>query len=162
MPSISFSLIVSTIFDDSIYDDDDIVMPIRHRMKVRELLNVNGLVNDSSSPTHEPIRSEDYTKMFYNLFVDNRLSAHDHEAIALLRQHYRGKRKFFFINQIVNHGYSYHPKIEHLNELLTHLRFIPQTQNKLTKEEIDYITGGWFEEYTYHLVKHQANHLHRV
>lgn len=150
------NLIVSTIFDDSIYDDDDIVMPIRHRMKVRELLNVNGLVNDSSSPTHEPIRSEDYTKMFYNLFVDNRLSAHDHEAIALLRQHYRGKRKFFFINQIVNHGYSYHPKIEHLNELLTHLRFIPQTQNKLTKEEIDYITGGWFEEYTYHLVKHQV------
>lgn len=150
------NLIVSTIFDDSIYDDDDIATPIRHRMSVRELLKVNGLTNDSDRSGHTPIRSEEYTRMFYRLFVENRLSPSDHEAIALLRQHYRGKRKSFDINQLVAQGIASKPRIEHLNELLTHLRFVPQTPKELTKEEVDYLTGGWFEEYTYHIVRHQV------
>ena len=150
------NLIVNTIFDDSIYDDDDIVTPLRHRMSIRELLNVNGLVNDAGSDTHSPIRSEEYTQFFYSLFVENRLSPADHEAITLLRQHYRGRRKWLDIKALETEGLSNRPPVRNLSELLSHLRFVPQKSNQLTKEEVEYITGGWFEEYTYHRVRHQV------
>jgi hypothetical protein len=151
------NLIVNTIFDDSIYDDDDVVTPIRHRMKVSELLAVNGLRNDADNATHVPIRSKEYTLSFFNLFVGNKLTASDHETLSLLRIHYRSRRRPMSISALIHTGLSNHPRIEHLNALLSHLHFVPRKADELTPDEVDYLTGGWFEEYVYNLVKERVN-----
>ena len=151
------NLIVNTIFDDSIYDDDDIVTPIRHRMKVGELLEVNGLKNDADRATHVPIRSAEYTSSFYELFVSGTLSSADHEAIGLLRQHYRSRKKPLPMAALSREGVSMRPAVEHIYRLLAHLHFAPRTEGILTPEEVDYLTGGWFEEYVYNLVKDKVS-----
>lgn len=146
------NLIVNTIFDDSIYDNDDVITPIKHRMRVGELLAVNGLKNDADSEKRNPIRSEEYTKGFFRKFVSNTLSAKDHEAIELLRLHYRSRRRPMQMKALIGTGLPGHPKVENLSDLLSHLHFVPQDEGLLTPEEVDYLTGGWFEEYVYHLV----------
>ena len=73
-----------------------------------------------------------------------------------MRQHYRGRRKWLDIKALETEGLSNRPPVRNLSELLSHLRFVPQKSNQLTKEEVEYITGGWFEEYTYHRVRHQV------
>lgn len=147
------NLIVNTIFDDSIYDNDDIVTVINHRMTVKELLDVNGLENDSDGQHHLPIRSAEYTKFFYEMFVGNRLSANDYQAIALLRTHYRNRKGDSDIVAMAQTGLSHRPPVGHLVDFLEHIRFVPKNKGKLSHEEIDYLTGGWFEEYVYFMVK---------
>ena len=42
--------IVKTIFDNSIYDDDDEVFPIKHRMNLKEYFGLYGLQSDVDEP----------------------------------------------------------------------------------------------------------------
>jgi len=147
------NLIVNTIFDDSIYDDDDVITPIHHRMGVGELLTVNGLKNDAESEGHVPIRTIQYTQSFFKQFTSNKLTVADHEAIAALRLHYRSRRKSMSIKALSETGLSGRPRVENLNTLLSHLHFVPQNSEELTPDEVDYLTGGWFEEYVYNIIK---------
>lgn len=48
------------------------------------------------------------------------------------------------------------PKIEGLRKFLTKIG-IPEDQLQLSKSENQYLTGGWFEEYTYHIIKKSVN-----
>ncbi|MBP5190814.1 MAG: DUF1887 family protein [Bacteroidales bacterium] len=151
------NVIVNTIYDDSIYDNDDVVIPIKHRMTVGELLAVNGLSNDANSPSRSPIRSAEYTHSFFKKFISNTLSAADHDTISLLRLHYRSRRKAMSIKALATTGLSERPRVEHLEALLSHLHFIPQNPDELTPSEVDYLTGGWFEEYVYNIINEQVN-----
>lgn len=151
------NLIVNTIFDDSIYDNDDIITPIQHRMGVSELLTVNGLKNDADDKRCNPIRSEEYTLSFFQLFVSNRLTADDHDAIETLRLHYRSRRKAMSIKALSTTGLSGRPRVDNLNALLSHLHFVPQNSDELTPDEVDYLTGGWFEEYVYNIIKERVD-----
>lgn len=146
------NVIVNTIYDDSIYDNDDVLTPISYRMTVGELLAANGLTNDANSPSRSPIRSVEYTKSFFDKFVSNGLSASDHETLATLRLHYRSRRRPMNINTLATKGLSNKPRVENLTKLLAHLHFVPLQQDELTPSEVDYLTGGWFEEYVYNII----------
>ncbi len=43
--------------------------------------------------------------------------------------------------------------ISNLTNFLDHVGFIPLVEGYLNRSELEYLTGGWFEEYVYYLVK---------
>jgi hypothetical protein len=44
-----------------------------------------------------------------------------------------------------------------LQKFLDRIGFVPKEKGKLLEEELDYLTGGWFEEYVYYQLKRYAN-----
>lgn len=121
---------------------------ILYRMGVTEYLNLNGRQIKHNSTT----QSEEYTETFFNIFTTKGLlSKNEFEILDKLRA-YRDKN--IVINDIeqgVNETDKY-PAIPGLKDFLNYIKFPLENPHKLSKYECRYITGGWFEEYTYHLI----------
>lgn len=146
------NIIVKSAFDDSIYNGDDYFYPIRHRMTVAEYLNTHEILHDLHRDEHCPIRSEaDATRMF-ELFTQQRLSGLDYETLELLRLYYRG-RKRINIKKTENSINPKRPAVPYLSCFLQDVGFIPQDSGVLNGSELEYLTGGWFEEFVYYQVK---------
>ena len=150
------NLIVKSIFDDSIYDNDDSFFPIRHRMTIAEYLRVHDIQHNISNDGHIPIRSEEETNRIFKLFSKQMLPSQDYETMELLRNHYR-KRKRVQIKTLETTGSFNNPAVPGLSRFLFDIEFVPETKGVLTHDELEYLTGGWFEEYVYHLVKKYVN-----
>ena len=146
------NLIVQSVFDERIYNNDDRFFPIRHRMTIDEYLRVHEIQNDLSRYEHLPIRSEAEVHHFFNLFSQQMLTSMDYEVMELLRIHYRN-RKRVKISDVESSTNPKWPKIENLSEFLLHIGFIPIVDGYLNRHELEYLTGGWFEEYVYYMVK---------
>ena len=146
------NLIVRSIFDDSIYDNDDCFFPIRHRMTVAEYLRVHDIQHNLRENGHSPIRSEGETNLIFKLFSKQMLPGQDYETMELLRTHYR-KRKRVQIKTVEETGCFNSPSVPGLSRFLFDIEFVPETKGVLNHEELEYLTGGWFEEYVYRLVK---------
>lgn len=151
------NVIVKTIYDNSIYDNDDQMLPIRHRSSLSEYLQLHGLQHDLDHPDqHLPIRPKSYTDHLFTLFANGTLTNNDHQTLTDLRLHYRNERRSVNIARLVAQGCYRRPPLPHLITLLQHLDFRPHHSDMLSHEEIEYLTGGWFEEYVYHLIKKQV------
>ena len=146
------NLVVSSVFDDSIYDNDDVVTPIRYRMTLAEYLTLHGLQHDISSRTHKPLRTESEAQRIFDCFRRRNLSEEAFEAINLLRLHYRGMRRPVTLDEIHAGGRGQRQSIPAVRTLLRQFGFAPQKSDILLPEEVDYLTGGWFEEYVYYLI----------
>ncbi len=150
--------IVSTIFDDSVNDGDDIIHNIGYHMTIAEYLRVHDIKHDidesvpDNSHCHSPLRTREDTQKFFDMFSQNKFSGSDYKTMELLRLNYRGKKKID-INEVEKNGIKDKPPVPGLGDLLEHLSFNPEDGSKLTKHELDYLTGGWFEEYIYYLIK---------
>ena len=134
------NLIVKTIFDHSIYDDDDEVFPIKHRMTLKEYFGLYGLESDVDQPRKQ-VRETAFSRHLFTMFSQNLLSQGDYQVMTTLREKYRN---WNFINN---------SKVENLNKFLGFIGFTPERYNSLQNHEIEYLTGGWFEEYVYALIK---------
>ena len=146
------NLIVQSIFDERIYNNDDRFFPIRHRMTIAEYLRVHEIQSDLERFEHLPIRSEAESHHFFYLFSQQKLNAMDYEVMELLRIHYRN-RKRLKIADVQSSTDAKRPPIAHLSDFLNHIHFIPMTPGYLVRSELEYLTGGWFEEYVYYMVK---------
>ena len=146
------NLIVKSIFDDSIYDNDDSFFPIRHRMSIAEYLHTHAIQHNLGEGIHRPIRSEAETNHIFKLFSRQMLPRQDFETMELLRTHYR-KRKRVQIKTVETTGSFSSPPVPGLSRFLFDIEFVPETKGVLAHEELEYLTGGWFEEYVYHMVK---------
>ena len=146
------NLIVKSLFDDSIYNNDDYFFPISYRMTIAEYLRAHEIQNDLANHDHNPIRSEKEAEYIFKLFTQEKLSRLDYETMELLRVHYRGKKKINIKNTEEQEKPRY-PKIPNLTGFLYDMGFVPENKGVLLKSEIEYLTGGWFEEYVYYLVK---------
>ena len=103
-----------------------------------------------------PIRSENDAKRFFDLFSKQRLSEMDYVTMELLRKYYRN-RNYINIRNLDNPTNEHTIAVPGLSELLFHVGFVPRKEGVLRKCEIEYLTGGWFEEYVYYLVKKFLN-----
>lgn len=143
------NLIVQSIFNDSVNDNDDLFYQIGHRMNIAEYLNIHYIDHDLETPVHQPIRSEKDVMLFFKKFVqldkNQNLNSRDFKVIELLRQNYRG-RKEVKLNEI-----SFN--VPNLHAFFNKIAFKPEVDGLLNKQELDYLTGGWFEEYIYYLVE---------
>lgn len=149
------NLIVKSIFHDSFYDNDDRFFPIKYRMNIAEYLQAHEIKHDLAHE-HKPIRQESYTASLFELFVNNELSEADYKTIALLREYYREKTSINIANT-ENFGDTPSPKVPGLTDFLDFIGFVPSQRGYLNQDELEYLTGGWFEEYVYFMVKKKIN-----
>ena len=146
------NVIVQSVFDDGIYNNDDYFYPIRHRMTIAEYLNTHEIVHNLDDNSHTPIRSEIAANHMFELFTQHKLSGLDYEAMELLRLHYRG-RKCVSIKGVETSTNPKRPPIPFLSAFLRDVGFVPENESVLSSSELEYLTGGWFEEYVYYQVK---------
>lgn len=78
----SHNEIVNTIYDDSIYDDDDLLRKITYRMTIPEYLELHGLHHDLHRNAPIYCRSENDCERMFNLFSQRRLSATDMQGLT--------------------------------------------------------------------------------
>ena len=146
------NLIVKSAFDDSIFNNDDYFFPIRHRMTVAEYLRAHEIKHDLGRYRHVPTRSKEASEYLYRSFSQNRLSDEDYKILEMLRNDYR-KRNRIKISAVETTGDGDGPAIPGLSRFLYEIRFVPRQAGFINRLELEYLTGGWFEEYVYYLVK---------
>ena len=151
------NLIVSSFFDDNIDDGDDVVEPIRYRMSLVEYFSLNGLEHDLQNRRHTPIRSKDDAMRIMECFKRRRMSNRAFNAIDQLRVEYRGMKHAMSIHDMMFGSPHRHDAIPGLRELLNNFGFVPEHLNELLPKEVDYLTGGWFEEYVYYTLLELVN-----
>lgn len=125
-------------------------LSLNYRINVMEYLTNYGVAFTEKSITE----SKEYTKFFFNRFIQGDL---DFPVINLLRA-YRNIKKLDI--QKVEETLSVNekrPQILGLFSFLSDIEFPLKEQGKLTAEETQYITGGWFEEYVYHKIENQIH-----
>ncbi|MBO4328187.1 MAG: DUF1887 family protein [Bacteroidales bacterium] len=145
------NLIVKTIFDNSIFDNDDEIVPIRYRMDLAEYFTVHGLTHDLDTP-RALVASEEQTRWMFELFSQRKLNNTDYKVMEVLREKYRSW-KYLNIAEVEQAVNDTMVPIPNLSKFLDYIKFVPAEKGVLSHEELDYLTGGWFEEYVYHLVK---------
>lgn len=145
------NLIVKTIFDNSIYDDDDEILPIKYKMKLGEYFEVYGLSHDLGTPK-QIISDEQQAKHMFSLFSKRKLSYGDYKVMEVLRENYRNW-KYLNIDEVENTVNDTMTPIPNLSKFLKFIDFTPAKDGVLVHEELDYLTGGWFEEYVYYLIQ---------
>ena len=145
------NLIVKTIFDNSIYDNDDEILPIKYRMTLDEYFSVYGLTNDLDA-LGDPVATEEQVKMMFNLFSKRLLRGSDYKVLDVLREKYRGW-KYLNIEEVENTVNDKMIPIPNLSSFLDFIKFVPAKKGVLSHDELDFLTGGWFEEYVYYLIK---------
>lgn len=148
--------IVKSIFDDSIDDNDDYVYPIIHRMRIGEYLSLHGMRNDAEAlgPV-KPLRSAEYTFSLFEFYAKGKLDGRDHEVLETLRLHYRNRKsdRSVSVEDAERGRVAYTPSVPGLSRFLQYIRFVPEHEGFLSKEEVGYLTGGWFEEFCYHKIQ---------
>ena len=145
------NLIVKTIFDHSIYDDDDEVYPIKHRMTLKEYLGLYGLESDVDEPRKQ-VKETTFSQHLFTMFSQNMFSPGDYQVMTTLREKYRNW-KFIIISEVEHPTKDYMTAIPNLSKFLDFIDFVPERKGALQSYEMEYLTGGWFEEYVYALIK---------
>ena len=145
------NLIVKTIFDHSIYDDDDEVFPINHRMSLKEYFGLYGLQSDVEKP-RKMVKDVAFSQHLFTMFSQNLLGRNDYQVMENLRNKYRNW-KFLIISDVEKPTKDYMTPIPNLSKFLDFIGFVPERKGSLQSYEIEYLTGGWFEEYVYALIK---------
>jgi hypothetical protein len=128
------------------------VQDIKYRVSVNEYMALYGLPISSSPIT----QSKEYTNDFFNLYTNQNLSNHDYDILEHLRE-YRNTKKINIQDTETRTNAPKKPRIEGLSSFLNFTSFPLKNMNEMTKYEIRYITGGWFEEYVYNLIKEKIN-----
>ena len=78
------------------------------------------------------------------------------EADETLRLKYRNS-EFIKIEEVEHPKDKKMTPIPNLSKFLDFIGFIPEKEGYLQKGEIEYLTGGWFEEYVYYFIKATLN-----
>lgn len=123
---------------------------IKHRLSVKEYFDCN---NTNIPNIKELTQEEEYTKLFFNKFVNAELNF---EVIGLLRN-YRDKNSDILRIETEESSNPKKPQITGLSDFLEDNSFPLKTKGKLSKHETQYITGGWFEEYIFSKIKENIN-----
>ena len=145
------NLIVKTIFDHSIYDDDDEVFPIKHRMTLKDYFGLYGLQSDVDEPRKQ-VKETAFSQHLFTMFSQNLLGRTDFEVMTTLREKYRNWN-YLRISDAEKPVKDYMTPIPTLSKFLNYIGFKPERNDSLQSYEMEYLTGGWFEEYVYALIK---------
>ena len=144
------NLVVNSPFHSADDDSPDAIDPIRYRMSLDEYFRLHGLGHDLKERSHRPTRSEDDSQRVFDCFRTRRLPHRAFEALEQLRLVYRGMRKPMSIHDITFGRGNRRYAVPGLPALLNAIGFAPQEKDMLQPYEVDYLTGGWFEEYVYY------------
>ena len=125
---------------------DETNKEINFRMTVKEYFDCN----NTPIPNQKGLtKNEEYTQSFFEKFTKNQVN---YNVIEKIRVGYRERRiRIDDIEKKKNEERK--PQIPELSTFLSQINFITEEPNFLSKSETVYLTGGWFEEYTFSLLK---------
>lgn len=134
---------------------------IKYRVSIKEYMNVTKGINYTVKQLSQ---SKNYAFSFFEYYT--KMSADDLDILDKIRTNFKNKK--FEIDDIksVSQQPTYiitspgkknekrydFEQIKDLDAFLQKVEFPNKTENKLDSREIEFLTGGWFEEYMYHLV----------
>lgn len=144
--------IIKSKFDDNIYDDDDYSYPICYRMSIAEYISVHMLEHDLAKSSHEPIYGFEMSENMFQMFSQGLFSQREMHIMEMLRIGYRNRRKGVMLSEIENPPHEEWPQIPDIRSFL-HTISMDCQDERLTHSQLEWITGGWFEEYIYYKVK---------
>lgn len=123
---------------------------LNYAVTIEEYLSLFNVLQD---PKHNTlIKKEDYTKSFFNLFISGELTQNEFAIIDKLRAYRdRGIQDISLLEETISTNEK-KPQIIDLSNFLKTICFDTDEPNKLKPVEIQYLTGGWFEEYIYNKV----------
>ena len=125
---------------------DNTCKQINCRMTVKEYFDCN----NTSIPKQKGLtKSEEYTHSFFVKFTKGQVN---YDVIEKIRVGYREKR-ITIADIETKKDEEKKPQISELSGFLSEIDFNPQEAGFLSKDETIYLTGGWFEEYTFCLLK---------
>lgn len=145
------NIFIKSKFDDNIYNNDDLRVPIRYKLNIDEYLKIHEIKINPRSGDMLPTQPSEMSQHFFELFTQNKFKAKDFKIMELLRINYRNRNNTC-ISEIENNDSPQKPQIFGLSDFLKRIKLKPETEDNLTKEEVEFITGGWFEEYVYYMV----------
>lgn len=170
--NVEHNVIIGTIYDDSIDDNDDYVLPIRYRMTIGEYLALHRLSHDiTPTDRHQARFPREFANRIFDLVSMHRLSSEESNVFEKLREGYRNgksrqtrrtlpglrQRQRIAIDEICAPQNPEWVPIPNLKEFLRHIGFVPQNSGFMSREELEYITGGWFEEFIFYWVQSAVN-----
>jgi hypothetical protein len=126
--------------------NDDTAIPIKCRVNVEEYMTAYDIkINKTKSLTKEI----DYTQYLFKRYIQDFL---DKNILDELRC-YRDINKPILISKLEEETN------ENIRNFLLDINFplVDPDSSKINKYEIQYLTGGWFEEYIYDLMKKRLN-----
>lgn len=154
--NIEDNTIIKSIFNDSILDDDDYFYPINYRMNIAEYLTVHGLEHDLKKHSHTPKMPFEMSENMFGLFAAKLLTGHDYQLLEALRIHFRDCRYGATLQEIENHSDGNGHPCAGIRQFLRMINLQP-ANDTLTHSQLEWITGGWFEEYVYYKVRQIIN-----
>lgn len=136
--------------------DEYAAKPITYRVSVNEYVK---LYNQQLNNHHNPCESMEYSDKIFDFFTKdtsyNGFSQDDYDIINNLRAYRNTKIKsvddFEKKGNPGNYPEIKKPQIKGLGDFLNKIDF--KHNGVLTNKQIEFLTGGWFEEYVYYHVK---------
>ena len=154
--NVADNTIIHSQFDNSIFDDDDYFFPIRYRMRIAEYLTVHELEHDMAHHSHAPEMPLEAVENMFELFTKKLLSDRDYKVLELLRTHYRDCKNGIPIREVESPTRYGIPPISDIRGFLRMTNLEPH-DDRLTHSQLEWLTGGWFEDYVYYKVKQIIN-----
>ena len=121
-------------------------------MNLSEYLKLHEMQSDLHNSGHTPIRSELDVQNLFDLFSQRLLSNRDYRILEILRTDYRGLN-YAKLSEIERPRKLRAEAIPDIRKFLDFLSFTPESRDELNKDELDYLTGGWWEEFVYYKIK---------
>ena len=134
---------------------NDQPLKLNYRVNINEYLSLYKVLKKEN-----PIQltsTIEYTTTFFEYFTSEKTNKSDFEILDKLRD-YRDKG-IKDIGEVQNNEQK-NEKMRQINGLIDYLKeiqFEPNSINQLSKHEIQYLTGGWFEEYIFNKIKMDIN-----
>jgi len=140
-----------------ICDNSQIKRSVKYNSNVEEYLNCCGIHQDENRFSEKlPIIDIKYTNQFFNQFIDGSIDQLILEKIRVLFRSddaffkkQMGKKKMISLTEFEDFKFIY--------EFLENINFPSKDPGMLHKDEMEYLTGGWFEEYSYYLLRKISN-----
>lgn len=131
-------------------NDGEDIKPIMHRVSVDEYFRLSGI---NKYENLQLVKSPEYSKVMFDKFIN--LKGSYYRVLEFLRNNSNRdpKRKKSYDITELERGISDFAPMGQLRNFLRDLDFPLDDENYLTVEEVNYIIGGWFEDYVYNMIE---------
>lgn len=143
--------------DYHLCDNTHVKRTVTYNSNVEEYLNCCGIHQDEKRFSEKkPIINIEYTFDFFNQFICGSIDLGVLEKIRIL---FRADEAFFkkqmerkkMITLLDFEDFNF------ISEFLKSIHFPSKNEGILYKDEMEYLTGGWFEEFSYYLLRKNSN-----
>lgn len=136
---------------------------IEYKLNVSEYLSCCGIYKHKNKFTEkEPYLPINFTQNYFDRFIMNQIP---NESVEFLRVKFRGNDATPEYKKLISKGIFFNDSLlaNEINKHITNIGYEPALQNGVfTKKDIEYITGGWFEEYVFHLIQQKINDPEKI